>query len=415
MTAAARRSLSSDPTRDVAVHRIDDRFIALRTSDLLSAVLEELRLPPAERAAIRQFAEALSGVIEQETDAFIRDLLHRYQLVNPDCDTVLPTDPRAYRCPELYDEIERRVSHLLDKANFERFDDVQLDAVVRAAATHGFHVRLSPDRIESLTIWVRGHGRVTRRAWRWGLKPVVIAREMSVFRRLVVVARLRDDPHVLLKMFKDIPEDDVEALLPHAEVEMNWFDRLRMFGSGAGVLGSTAAKLLFSVAVLSKLLWIVVVGAGTLLVRTILGYRRARVQRDFQRTRHLYYQNLCNNASVIHSLARMTADEEFKEAFLAYTLLAQPALQMNQAGWLGQRASEFLARRLNMHIDFDDQDALRTLRRLDLFAQSDDRVLSPAAATERLRAHWIAARSQNHHLDACAAPPISTKPDRCTP
>ncbi len=415
MTAAVRSSLGSDPTRDVSVHRIDDRFIAVRTTDLLAAVLDDAGRPSADAGVLRQLAEALSGVIEQETDAFIRELLHRYQLVNPDCDTVLPIDPRAYRCPELYDEIERRVSHLLDKANFERFDDVQLDAVVRAAATHGFHVRLSPDRIESLTIWVRGHGRVTRRAWRWGLRPVVVAREMSVFRRLVVVARLRNDPHVLLKMFKDIPEDDVEALLPHAEVEMNWFDRLRMFGSGAGVLGSTVAKLLFSVAVLSKLLWILVVGAGTLLVRTILGYRRARVQRDFQRTRHLYYQNLCNNASVIHSLARMTADEEFKEAFLAYALLARRAPAAPAGDSLAQRASEFLARRLNVRVDFDARDALRTLRRLELFAADDAGVLPPAAATERLRAHWIAARSQNHHLGASDALPAAQRSEHGLP
>jgi len=116
---------------------------------------------------------------------------------------------------------------------------------------------------------------------------------------------------------------------------LSWLDRLKLASGGAGLVGSTAGKVLgLGALVVSRLLWILLVGAGALCVRTVLGYRNVRARRDLQRTSNLYYQNLANNAGVIHSLISMVAQEEFKEALLAYAACANAVARLRapQAG-----------------------------------------------------------------------------------
>ena len=232
---------------------------------------------------------------------------------------------------------------VLEKANFERLSDVDVASAVRAANASGLRVRLRPERVDHLELWIRGYGSTERhyRTWR---KPIQgESRTLEVFRRIVVVARLHDDPHVLIKMFKDIPVADIEALLPHAEVEMSWRDRALLLGGGAGTLGTTAlkiSKIALSVAMLGKLAWIVLVGTAMIGYRTFAGYRRARSSRDSQRTKNLYFQNLSNNGAALATLIAMITQEELKEAILAYALCHNEAAENWTAVELVQRADE---------------------------------------------------------------------------
>lgn len=404
------RNLAHDPTSQVATHLLDDRFVAVRCGDLVDAVTSDVQVFGHDAAGLRPVAEALRAIGEQEAAAFERELADHYALVNPDCDTVWLCDPNAQRTPERYEKVYAHLAYLLDKANFHRFEEVDLDQVVRSANSHGLTVRLRPERIDSLTIWCRGHGMVerTRRTPRHPIAGEKFS--LGVYRRLVVVARLRNDPNVLLKMFKDIPEVDVDALLPHAEVQMNWFDRAQMMAGGVGTLGTTAGKLfsLFTgVALLGQWLWVLLVGALMLTVRTVLGYRRARLQRDWQRTRHLYYQNLNNNAATIHTLIDMTTQEEFKEAFLAYAFCwaaQQSGAPPLSSAELRTRIEAYLRQRLRVAARFDLEDALESLSRLALWNPAAPMtVVPPADATEQLRRHWFARRSEQYHSELSAA------------
>ena len=384
--------LAVDPTAGIEVHQPDDRFVPIQPGELVAALSRDAARFGTCAAELRPLAELLQSVLAQEAAAFERTLLELYSPFNPDRDTLALTDLSAARTPQNYSELAGRLERLFDKANFERLSEVQIAAAIRAANTHGLKVRLRPERVETLAVWVRGRGTAERRVrtWRSPLRPE--RRVVPVYRRLAVVARLRDDPNVLLKMFKEIPIEDVEALLPHAEVEMNWFDRVKMFSGGAGALGSTATKV-FGVLALTKLLWVVTIGLATLMVRTFLGYRRARINRDWQRTRHLYYQNLANNAGVIHKLVAMIAQEELKEALLAYAFCAAPgSTALRKPEELDRRIETYLLQRFGAQVDFDGPDAIRTLERLELWNDRTAlRVVPPQQALGRLRQRWQSA------------------------
>ncbi len=397
-----RVQLATDPTAPIEYHRIDNRFVPLRVCDLARGLGEDSAAAGMGREDCAALIAGISAVIEQEAAAFRSELDDAYSYFNPDRET-LPLDAdRAARSPAGYEALSARLQYLLDKANFERLDDVAVDRALAVASSYGIRVQLDPSKIESFSIFVRGSGTIERhrRHWRAPIKGRPIP--LSVYRRLVVIARLKGDPHILIKMFKDIPEEDVEALLPHAEVTMNWMDRLFMVGGGAGVVGTTAAQVVkllsASLLVFSRLLWVILFGGLMLIWRTISGYSGARNKRDAMRTRHLYFQNVSNNAGAIHMLINMTAQEEIKEAAIAYFLCAFSTEPVLSEAALGLQAERYLRKRFGIRVDFDVTDAVKTLDRLELWQdRSSFRVLPPSAAVSRLHEHWVQCRSQQHH------------------
>lgn len=389
--------LARDPTRDIDWHGLDNRFVPVRASELIAALADATHIHGLAPEHVVLTAAALERVIRKESDAFIHSLDELYAAFSPDRETQPLTPLAEQRTPANYARLRRLIEYLLVKANYTRLTDVQVSRALRTASAYGLHVRLNPERVAELHLWVRGKGTAPhrRRFWRRLLSPrhwpLVVRGEMhevSVYRRLAVVARLTDDPHVLVKLFKDIPEADIEALLPHAEVTMNVFDRLLVLGGGAGALGSAALKLLAfltgSVVALSQLLWAVLFGTFMLLFRTVMGYRRTQSRRDSQRTRHLYFQNLANNSSALHTLAAMVSQEELKESLLAYAFASadSPPATVDE---LDRRVEAFVAGRFGAPVDFDCTDAVTTLERFGLLAaRAPLTVLGPGPAVATL-------------------------------
>lgn len=413
--------LAADPTAHTAFHRPDDRFIPIRPEDLVSALAAEAAARGDAPDEFRLLAAAIRDVIDQETLAFANELESAYVPFSPDRDTVSTPAIAAARTILGYDRIFRQFAYLLNKANFARLSAVELEEAVQIACSRGLRVRLRPERIEELSVWVRGRDWLIRnvRDWRSPIRGRPV--RVPVFRRMVVICRLRDDPHVLLKMFKEIPEDDVEALLPHADVEMNWWDRAALIGGSGGTIWTTGAKLLGGgLAALGNLIWVLVAGMAMLAWRAFRGYRHANRHRNWQRTQQLYFQNVANNLGAIYSLMSMTAQEEQKEALLLYAALrwdlpaslpqgASAASRGAGAGAvqpagdprvveLAAACGEWVRRYCGAVIDFDIHDAISTLDRLGLLAGGAVlAVPDPVTARLSLAEHWLARRSAGHH------------------
>lgn len=369
--------------------RPDDRFIPIRACDLtrlLENSAPRWKLAPESLGA---FVQALQGVVDRETGTFERQLADSYAAFNPDRDMISLTQPSPPP-PETYEELFGQLAHLLNQANFERLDEVQIEQAVLRARARSLHVRVDPKRVERLEIWVRGQSSVVRVTRPWWSPWRPIYERVPIFRRLAVVARLRNDPYVLLKVFKEIPEADVEALLPHAEIAMSWFDRLKLLGTSAGTLGITVTKVLklfAAVAAIWYLAWIVLIGLATLGVRTALGYRNARTHRDWQRTRHLYFQNLGNNASALQLLVATVKQEEFKEVLLAYVFCHAHTSGEGSGrdANIKREIEQFLFDKCGSQVDFDWSDAWEKLSRYRLWQSAAEcQVVSVEEAIARL-------------------------------
>ncbi len=393
-----RDPLSRDGDEPLAAQQLDNRFIPVRTLDLCRALTEEYVRARGDDDEFGSLTAGLCDVIEQEAAAFERMMLDDYAPFDPDRETLPADSDAAARSAEGYVRMTSRLNYLLDKANFEPLNEVEIDRVVSVANSHGLRVRIDPSRVEMISIWVRGRGTTmrNRRTWRHPIRGVDY--QLPVFSRLAVLARMKCDPHIQIRLFKDIPEEDVEALLPHAEVAMTWLDRLVMVSGGVSKAGSTFAKVLTSAMVISQLMTLIVFALPVIIWRMFSGYRNARIARDSQRTRHLYYQSLANNAAAIHSLVSLIQQEEVKEVLLVYAtcLLAQTDIADDDD--LQRRIVAWVERRFGATIDFDIRDGLESMGRLKLWSDAARyRVIPPADAARSLAEHWLRRRSERYH------------------
>lgn len=382
---------------------LDDRFIPVRAEDIASVIAADVDTFGENAAVLQDVADAITLVIDQEVTAFERRISDEYAPFNPDRDTIiLPGDEPSGETGEA-DQLVSMLANLLWQANFEEMDEAQLIAAIVAGNTRGIRIQVDPEKVRILRIWVRGHGtttrmkRVLKRPWR--KEPY----ELDVLKRLVVAIRLRDGAHVMLKMFKNIPLGDLEALMPHARVKMGPRDFLTTIASGGGAVWTIATKLITTgVAAAGALLYVLALPLAGLSWKTFSSYRRALKDRDSDRTKHLYYQNLANNASVIHMLATNVAQAEVKEAVLCYAICSLGKLDggHGRIRRLDDEAERYLSAKLGISVNFDVHDALETMDRLELWQDRDSlRVVPPEQALTILDDHRRHRRSANYHID----------------
>lgn len=388
----------------VGTSSILNRFIPVSATDLargLIADAERLGLQPDSLAAV---IDAIQDAIAREVRSLERSTADAYAPFNPDRDTLPLCHLPREEADTHFSDLERRLSYLFDKANFERLDDFTIESAINEAKTHGLRIRIRADRVDKLLMWTRGRGIIYKRLPHW--KSPIRGRNVKcqVFHRLGVLAKLKGDPHVHLKLFRDVPVADIEALLPHAEVGMNWLDRVKVIGGGAGALGTVAVKLLqgaLTLALVSKLAWLIAMAVGLMAGRTFLGYRRNKSLRDAQRTRHLYYQTLANNSGVISWLVDTIAQEEEKEAMLGYALGQSASQPLHTKRRIKHAAEAYILDRYGARVDFDEPDAVETLDRFGLWA---DRALhqtrTPASALTALRT-YIGSATPAHYHENC--------------
>ena len=284
------------------------------------------------------------------------------------------------------------MQRLLEKANFAHLRGPTLRALLAEHNQDGLLLSVDPASYDTLQIWTRGSVVVQRSALqrlRRGLLSLIspaFTREATqrLYPRVFVAVRSRGSPCLHLKLFKDVPCDHLEYLLPDAKIRMSRLDKLFL---GSSVLLGVATLGLRSVSVLSAhaaWTWAVVAAAGLVAVRAALRYRGKRDRYLLNLARALYYQSLANNRSVLTLLADRAQEEEFKEALLAYVFLlcphnrrglpgtahtATPPLP-DTAASLQRRVEAWLVQVWGLDgVEFDVEDAVGKLRELGLLEE----------------------------------------------
>ncbi|MEX1367412.1 MAG: DUF3754 domain-containing protein [Nannocystaceae bacterium] len=396
MTAVVARRVPT-PVSRMGVPLPDDRYIPVRPDDLLDALVDDAARLSIDPEALRAVAAGLQRVIAQETEGLRRGVERAYDPHNPARDTLLVGDDE--QLAERSAGLRPLVAYLLDKANYESLDEGQLQAALRISNSHGIRIRVVPERLEWIELWVRGRSTGQRKV-RSLRRPIRgQEHEVELYRRLAVVFRAKGQAALNLKLFREIPVADVEALLPHAEVQMNTFDRLKIFGGSVGAMGGVLVRMFETTIAATQMLWLGVIAMGGLSIRSLLGYRRAKHTRLSQMTHHLYYQNVANNAGVLDQLVASIGHEELKEALLAYALVGDGAVSSTET--LRQRAGQWLHERFGVTVDFDASDAVGTLERLQLWSDREAwRLRPPVEAARVLQTTWQEQRTVDVHLHA---------------
>ena len=385
---------------DSGFSRPDNRFIPVASDDLIDYLAADENTFGENSSKIREIANWFIRILEQEKSAFERLLIRDYSRINPDRETIdiLGTGPPGDSDFEL---LNAKVQHMLEKANFEKLSDDQVQTAIEAGNTQGMRVKIDAESIDEMAIWVRG--RATAPFKRRTLAHPIQGEtsDIAIFNRLALITRPAGEANVQVRLFKDIPIRNVEALLPNANVRMGLRDAVVMAGSGAGALWTVIAKVLaVGLVAASQLLWIIAVPLGGLSWKIFSGYRRAIKNRDSNRAKHLYFQSLGANRSAIHMISYMICEEEIKEAVLLYTFCLDAEADGRSASEAGVKTGieQYLDELTSIKVDFDIDDAIETLNRLGLWKDREElRVLGMADASTKLELHAGQGLSRGYH------------------
>lgn len=392
-----------------------EHFIPVRVADLVDFLCHEsgpLRgqtLTDSDQAGFRRFARSVVGHVHTTYQAEIRRLKEAYAAFDPDADPKpLQTPTPEERAAEL-EKLFATFVHLISRANYVRLSREEMEKVMAGASDWGVDMDVPWDAFDQVEVFYRGKGlgRRTKSHWLWWWKK----KEVSVptFGRVAVV--FKQHPHkrlgpdadtksVFLKLFKDIPQMDIEMLLPGGRIKMPKLDRLKMGGSIGSTVGYVAWRLWDMLssgvtAILSGGLW-ALYGPVALLAgygyKTWYSFQVSRQTYTLQLTQSLYYQNLDSNGGVLFRMLDEAEEQETREILLAYFYLWRYA---GEHGWTAQELDDYveldLERLLNVEVDFEIHDAVGKLLAAKLVEEVPGgrlRALPIAEAQDRLDHLW---------------------------
>lgn len=360
-----------------------ENFIPLRKADLRRRLIDDPILTAAQREQLEQFCRLLEAAVHYDYAQLLGQLKDAYAPFDPDADTIrertLPAAQRDERADDFFDAFIDMVA----RANYQNVPHTQLDEALAQASAFGVNLVVDLGVFQRLEIFARGNAVVKRRLPRTWLRWASRAVEVPVYQRLALVFRLKQHPRlggqvdtdtIYLKLFKDIPQPDLEMLLPGTQVRMTWLDQGKIVLPTLSGLGLAAHKIatgvaLFTLSSVYGALALLGLVGGTLGygVRSFFAYLNTKEKYQLSLTRSLYFQNLDNNAGVMFRLLDDAEDQEFREAILAYFLLWKHG---GRQGWtveqLDRAAEEFLMQSCAVQVDFEVSDALHKLAAMKL-------------------------------------------------
>ncbi len=393
-----------------------EHYIPVRRNELIELLCKQPGLTLEQKKQWRVISNLLSSLFHFDFLRTTDELAEDYSPFDPDRETTQLREVNALQRSTLLDKLFSAFSHMLGRANFHHVTEEELCGALESRSKWGLSMDVDFSIFDRLSVFVRGKttGKRSYRNWKklWKVEEM----EIPIFRRLVIMLKLREDSKlrigsevncnvVYMKAFKDIPQEDMEMLLPGAKLKLNNIDKTKLTFPLLTFIILTAWNAV--IVPLLKLiglafikgpvgagaigLWGIAAASGTYGYRSYYSYNYTRNQYSLQLTRSLYYQNLDNNAGVLYNLLNEAEHQEWREAILGYFCLWKFA---PKEGWSAKQLDDFiedfLQRETKQKVDFEIDDALQKLERLGL-AKITGKTISIVpieAAIDKLHEAW---------------------------
>jgi hypothetical protein len=366
------------------------RFIPYRKHDIIEMCLKD-NLLPGQEENFGTLYQMLSSIFHFEFQKIIESLKDAYAAVDPDSDT------RFYEYNKHNTDstdIVELLSKLLDKANYERITQDDLNQALIESSLFKIRLHVNFDDFSEVLLFCRGESVKQETVSRWmGLGSKTI--DFINYERVVVYIRFREDfkqsndklPSckaglTLLKLFQNVPKADLEMLFPNTHVRMRTIDKL-LIGIPAAVSGGIVltTKLGASFVLMGSLfgVWLGLsnktvelnkttlmvllaglVALGSYLWKQFNNFKNRKLKFMQTLTKNLYFKNLDNNAGVFYRLVNDAEEEECKEAMLAYyfLLISENPLTKSE---IDSKIENWFKVKWNCIVDFEIDDALKKL------------------------------------------------------
>ena len=287
--------------------------------------------------------------------------------------------------------VQKQLDGIMLRGNYQKLDRQALLLALSESSEFGMPMKSDFAVFKRISVYVRGKifGTQTRRR----LRNFYRKEEVSVplFQRLVICFQLTEDAAdgddhrsdcLYIKSFKNIPQHDIDMLLPGTSVKMSLLDQ----GKIALPTLSGLAMLTFRIVAVASLGLFAFIGllftTSGYAVKSIFGYIRTKDRYQHNLTKNLYYQNLGNNAGVLQQLQNEAEIQDIQECLLAYSILLIQFPDGATLGQLDKAAEAFIQDIVGFSVNFEVDDALRKLAKLKLLIVENKRLYKAVSLTD---------------------------------
>lgn len=414
----------------------EPEFIPVSRTDIISVILDAGQWSSDNERALAEGVLYKIGSLRQHQSAImLNELSDLYDIFNPDDETVNIGEVTTDEKRERRREFNQRVSNLVTSANYRELTDEALEEILTKISPDGVSVEVDFSEFDMKMIFYRGED-VQQRS-KPDIKWAFLRRlhyEVPIYRRLFMAVKFKPEDeriaelmrehnidenkarkklkklrkmlppyvstdHIYLKIFKEIPQHDVEMLFPNIRVKMKYRDKLQLGGSA--LLGTitwalgTATKLLVTAVLTPAMLTVALLtGFGGIMWAQIRNIFVTRDRYRMQLAQSLYFQNLANNQGALAVMVDEAEEEDVKEEILLYAHLLGHTVNYTQLESVKENINAFLHANFGVDVNFDIYDALSRLISNGLVTQShegDLRTLSLTEANTHLYVRWCRA------------------------
>jgi hypothetical protein len=358
-------------------------------------------LSEQQQAKLIQIEEQIGKHFQQEFWQIRESLKSAYALVDPDSDTHLLA---GFSRHEDEQDLVALLEGVLQRGNYDRVSETALKQALKSSSLFQLRLHVDMNDFAEILLYTRGASKrqeVLKEFFGLWKRKI----RFTSYERVVLFIRFREDTDsesalgiyppgsTMLKLFRNVPEADVEMLFPNIRLGMRLMDKL-MIGVPALISGAIVAstKLGATLLLLGSLLgfWLgtsterveldkaaviaLAAGLGALggyVWKQISNFRNRKLKYTQALTENLYFKLLDNNAGVIFRILDDAEESEIKECLLAYYFLLAEEKPLT-ADDLDQQIESWMEAKWHYRPDFDVQDALGKLAALDLASEIDN-------------------------------------------
>ncbi|MEM7479316.1 MAG: DUF3754 domain-containing protein [Planctomycetota bacterium] len=386
-----------------------ENFLPLHTKDLIDYLALHPQLPMDQRLDFVELSKLIPALLHHRYRQRFETTTHLYAPLDPDRDRLLRSVPVGKERDRLAEELFDDLAQTLEDANYHKLSPQDIQNALNASSKWGVRMRVGFRSLRRLEVYGRGLAIGKRNFRNWKSFFRLEQLEVPLYQRLVVVFRVHEnaqssehDPQrVYLRMFKNVPQQDIDMMLPATGVQMTWLDHSRIVVPSLYAIAITFWRFVRNVMLLAffgvfKSLALLVfalfaIGYG---LKSMFTSRFATQQKYMlSMTQSLYYQNLDNNLGVLLRLLEEGEQQEAGEAILAYFVAAlvfqgRPI----DLDTLDLECERILREACGIEVDFDVHRTARTLAELGVLRLDLDgwRAVEMRHALAELNGNWDA-------------------------
>ena len=366
-----------------------ERFIPFRKRDIINMILEDNKFKSdSDKNNFLLLCEIIESIFHYNFHRDLEKMKDAYYPINPDIKKNIESTKEEIKESNI--KLEATMEKVLNNANFNIIKQEEIDNAFNNNALVNFSVKIDFNDYDYVRIYAQG-----RRVEKFTIKKLFglkkIEHEHEILERVVLFARLKptetEKGITFIKMFKDVPIEDLEILFPNSKVIMSLKDKLMLLipaiaGGVPLMVTKVVPAFLVAIVILSAYFGVSgtveenqlkqaiavfsALGAlGGFLFKQWSKYKTKKFLFQKELSDNLYFRNLVNNAGVFYSLIDSAEEEECKEAFLAYYFLYKSEKELSETT-LDEQVEGWLENEHNCIIDFECDDAISKLKELNL-------------------------------------------------